>query len=68
MWEEGIGNPEAEWLNDVAQAMEEAVPEQEVGEINITEETITKLKAIKKEKELVCPWSRWDMQLLAKEI
>ena len=50
MWEEGIGNPEAEWLNDVAQAMEEAVPEQEVGEINITEETITKLKAIKRKR------------------
>ena len=31
--DEGNGNPEAEWLNDVAQAMEGAVPEQEVGEI-----------------------------------
>ena len=66
MWEEaGNGNPDAEWLKDVAQAMEGAMFEQEVGEINITEETIT--KALKK-KELVCPWSRWDMQILAKEI
>ena len=40
--DEGNGNPEAEWLNDVAQAMEGAVPEQEVGEINITWEAITK--------------------------
>ena len=29
--------PRSEWLNDVARVMEEAVPEQEVGEINITE-------------------------------
>ena len=46
--EEGTGNPEAEWLKDVAQAMEEAVPEQEVGKINVTEETITEV--LKKKK------------------
>ena len=46
--EEGTRNPEAEWLKDVAQAMEEAVPEQEVGKINITEETITEV--LKKKK------------------
>ena len=44
MWEaEGIWNPESEWLKDEAQAMEEAVSEQEVGEINITDETITEV-------------------------
>ena len=64
MWEEeGAGNPEAEWLKDVAQAMEEAVPEQEVGKINITEETITEV--LKKKKNWSAPG--WNMQLLAKE-
>ena len=54
MWEEeGNGNPDAEWLKDVAQAMEGAMFEQEVGEINITEETIT--KALKKKKRTGLP-------------
>ena len=49
MWEaEGIWNPEAEWLKDEARAMEEAVSEQEVEEINITDETITEV--LKKQK------------------
>ena len=65
MWdEEGIGNPEEEWLKDVAQAMEEAVPEQEVGKINITEETITEV--LKKRTGLPLVQMGY-MQLLAKE-
>ena len=40
--------PRSGGLKDVAQAMEEAVPEQEVGKINVTEETI--MEVLKKKK------------------